>query len=65
MNNFKPEWYKRYMTKNVKKADMYDGSALNWITTHNISIIYMLINVRMLSQDLTSNFKMHTKSFLY
>lgn len=53
MNNFKPEWYKRYMTKNVKKADMYDGSALNWITTHNISIIY------------TSNFKMHTKSFLY
>lgn len=39
MNNFKPEWYKRYMTKNVKKADMYDGSALNWITTHDISII--------------------------
>lgn len=51
--------------KECKRADMYNGSALNSIRTHNISIIYMLINVRMPSQDLTSNFKMHTKSFLY
>lgn len=49
--------------KECKKADMYDGSALNWVTTHNISIIYMLINVRILSQYLTSNSKNHTNHF--
>lgn len=39
MNNFKFEWYKRYMIKNVKKVDMYDGFVLNWIIIYNILII--------------------------